>query len=339
MKQLICVLLLCGWTACCAFETTTESVELGVGWRRDSLNWKVKKLQSDYVSARVDSNTHFGSVDYYTIYGKALWMGPSYYIRCSGDYGRSVDGREKECFKITSPFLGGAWVFEESAPIQRRSEAYDFHLAIGYPFWFDCYRYGLFPVIGFSYQKQHLRTKHKEDSSSSSYLPSSSSSFPSSSSDDSSFSIDSSNPFGFGSSNPFSSPSSSVEESRIASGLGLSAHRRCNSYRMTWYGPFLGLDALYALDNEWTLFGSLEAHFLDNCHRKRKTWTGVYFVDRYRKRGWAYGYQAICGTNVVLPSSWYASLAMDYNWFKSAAGKDTLHWCNVGLHATLGWEF
>lgn len=324
--------------SCFAYDTCYTSFELGVGWRRDSIDWEIKRLSASAIDALVSSHTHFKEMDFYTVNGRIMWGGPCYYIRLSGDYGLSTHGRSKENFKIFSPLLGGSLDITTRAPVKRRSEVYDFNLAVGYPFSFDCYRWSVIPVIGFSFHRQHLHTKRHEESSSSSDYFNNSDNFTSSYPSSTSFIVDSSNPFNFpSSSDPFSYPSYS--NPRIASVLGLSGGRLSNSYRFTWYGPFIGCDAAYALDSDWTLFGTLEIHFLDNCHRKRKTWTGVYFADHYHHQGWGYGYQATCGTNFAITSTWYGALEVDFKWWKGGSHHDTLRWCTVGTHASLGCEF
>ena len=102
-------------------------------------------------------------------------------------------------------------------------------------------------------------------------------------------------------------------------------------YRFTWYGFYVGADIAYALDNCWTLFWDTEFHFLDNCHRKRKSWTGVFFVDRYHKKGFAYGFNNIVGFNYYIANNWYTTLSVDYSWWKAHSDHDQLYWKKVGV--------
>jgi hypothetical protein len=69
----------CYWGDCC------QSIEFGAGWRRDKLDWKVKDMESSYIShADVDSHIRYNDIDMYTINGKFRWVGKNYYIRLSG---------------------------------------------------------------------------------------------------------------------------------------------------------------------------------------------------------------------------------------------------------------
>ncbi|WP_068471308.1 hypothetical protein [Candidatus Protochlamydia phocaeensis] len=325
-----------------SFADCCQSLELGIGWRRDNLNWKLRHLDSYYVSADVDSHIHFKDVDMYTAHGQAKWVGSEYYIRLSGDYGTSQKGRAYEHFHMNSSlFYDYEPIFVSTSDrIKRRSEAYDFDLAVGYPLEFCNCRLSVVPLIGFSYHRQRLRVKadhsssHSSSSSSSNYhLPSS---FPYDYSG-STFLVDSSNPFGYPSSysDPFSSPS----DPWIPSAIGLSTVKRTSSYRFTWYGFYAGFDMAYALDPCWTLFTEFEGHFLDRCHRKRKSWTGVYFVDTYHRESWAYGFDAKLGTAFSMSNCWYGLITVNYKWWKGHAKRDELHWKNVGVDVGLAYEF
>lgn len=314
----------------CLAESCSQSVEFGVGWRRDNLNWKLKNLESSYISADVDSHLRFKDLDMYTVYGKAKWIGEAFYVRLSADYGLTDKGRAKERFHIDSPYFYDDITVFTSDPVKRRSEVYDFDGAVGYPFVFNNCCLNIIPLIGFSFHRQHLRVKSKEDCSScsSSYF-----SIDSSSSSSSSYSTD---PFAYTvSSNPFSSPS----DPRIASSIGLSTDRETSSYRFTWYGFYLGTDIAYALDSCWTLYGEFEGHFLNRCHRKRDSITGVYFVDDYHHEGWAYGFNVNIGTTVSMSNCWYATFSIDYKWWKGHSSRDELHWQSVGANAALAYSF
>lgn len=337
------------WDDCCC-----QSVDFSVGWRRDRLDWKVRDLDSSYVPGHAKSKLHFNDINSYTLSANARWCGSAYYVRLSADYGLTDKGRAEERFKLSShSYLYHPVRVETSDPIKRRSEVYDFDGAVGYPFTFCCCRLNVIPLIGFSFHRQHLRVKQERDyycesssSCSSGYdyyyvyarakkhskRRSASSSYCS---DD--FSVSSSNPFrGYVSSDPFQKSSS---DPNIASALGLSTDHETSNYRFTWYGFYLGADAAYALDPCWTLFGEFEGHFLDQCHRKRKSWTGVYFVDEYHKKDWAYGFTGLVGLTYSWATCWYCTITVDYDWWKSHGKHDELHWKKVGANIGLGYMF
>lgn len=354
--------LLCAFTSSLLFSICMDddccpSVECTIGWRRDNLDWKVKHMDSSYIPGKAKSHIRFDDINSYTLSAKAQWAGSAYYIRLSGEYGLSDKGRAKERFHIHSPYLYYPISVETNEHIKRRSEVYDFDAAVGYPLSFCCCRLNIIPLIGFSFHRQHLRVKDdnyfscysscssgssssscgccSNSSSSCSHHSSCSEFFDYHSSD--SFFLDSSNPFRSSpSSNPFHSSSS---DPIIASELGLGNPHRTQNYRFTWYGFYLGADIAYALDPCWTLFSEIEFHFLDRAHRKRKSWTGVDFVDEYHKEGWAYGYNAVVGMTYSFSTCWYSTIAVDFDWWKSDAKDDDLHWKKVGAKIGLGYMF
>jgi hypothetical protein len=325
------------FAGCCV--DSTDSWEVGLGWRRDNLKWKLQDLSTSYIDADASSFIHFKDIEFYTIHTKIHSVGCEYYFRASADYGTSEKGRAIERFGLeTSMYDIDDLTVRTSDRIKKRSEVYDFSGAIGYPFKLCGCRLMIAPLIGFSFNRQHLRSKNDKSryDSSSFYYDSSDSSDSSSSGDSSEFSVNSSNPFDFGSSDPFSSYS----EETIASALGLSIDKRSSNYRFTWYGFYAGVDIAYALDTCWTIFSESEYHFLDRCHRKRKSITGVYFVDRYHHKGKAYGFNQTIGTTYDMGANYYFSLAVDFKWWKADSHKfDHLQWQSVGVNAALGYYY
>lgn len=313
---------------CWSDDYCSQSLEFGVGWRRDNLKWKVKDMHSSYCKCMdADSTIRFNDIDMYTLSGKLRWVGRNYYVRLSGMYALSDKGRAKQHFNIhdSSLFYSDDSVcVHTNNHIKRRSEFYDFELAVGYPLDFFCCRLIVVPLIGFSYDRQRIRVDEKHHHSSSS----SSSSY---------FSVSSSNSFkSCEYSNPFSCSSSSRN---IASALGLSNHKDSANYRFSWYGPLAGVDIAYALDDCWTLFTQLEGLFLNNVHRKRKSWTGVGFVDDYHHKGWAYGFDGVLGTTFMIHGSWFSTISVEYKWWKGHSKHDELHWKSVNVNASVGYIF
>lgn len=337
----LAALLFCS-SACAQCLDVINSLEIGLGWRRDTIDWKIKHMHQSQIDAEVDSHIFFKDINYYTIDAKVHSVGSEYYFRASAYYGLSDKGRAKERFQLTTPLydIGELSAFHTDERIKRRSEVYDFSGAIGYPFTFCCCRLMVAPLIGFSFHRQHIRSKRNESIYSDSsfvYERSGVEAIPYSS-----FEVDSSNPFDFSysssdfaNSDPFSSPSP-VD---IASELGLSVEKRTSPYRFTWYGFYTGADIYYALDSYWTIFSQTEFHFLNRCHRKRKSLTGVFFVDDYHHEGFAYGFDQKVGVNFEVGSCYYASICVDYKWWKGHCNHDTMHWDSVGVNVALGYAY
>ena len=334
-----------------------------VGWRRDNLDWKLHHLRSDCFYGCINDHVHFKDINSYTVSGKAKWFSSDYYVRVSAEYGWTEKGRAHEDFHLHSPYLyDSAYIFT-SDPVKRRSEVYDFDGAVGYPFQLCCSRLWIAPLIGFSFHRQHILVKEKRkccccsncsdycscccssDYSYYSYDDFSFSNWDDSYSDpfcsfldchSSSFFVSSSNPFrGSPSSNPFSCSS----DPTIASELGLKTLHRTNNYRFTWYGFYLGTDLAYALDACWILSSELEFHFLNSCHRKRKTWTGVEFLDHYHYDANAYGFNGNVAANYYTLDGWYVNFVVDFKWWKAHNHCDQLRWNMVGTKIGVGCSF
>jgi hypothetical protein len=322
--------------SCCDF-TCYRTADISVGWRRDNLDWKNKDFGS--YSANAKSHIHFKKIDFYTLNAEISWLASSFYIRCSADYGLSDKGRADQKFKLDSPLLQYPIHVHTDNPVKRRSEVYDFDLAFGYPFTFcDC-RLAIIPVIGFSFHRQHLRVKtnkHAHNYSSGSFSEyTHGNDFYSSSSY---FDVLSSNPFAsYQSSNPFASSSSS--DQNIAYELGLHNSHHTNAYRFTWYGFYIGTDIGYEIDDCWSLFSELEFHFLNRCHQKCHTWTGVHFVDDYHNESWAYGFNGTFGVTYTFSSCWYTLLAVDFKCWKGSEHHDQLSWKTSSAKIGVGYGF
>lgn len=324
------------------FSSCDQSFEVGIGWRKDNANWKLTDLHDSYISAEVDSHIIFKGIEFYTAYARAKWAGERFYIRLSADYGLSEKGRAKELFGMNSSYFCNDHVFvETNDPVKRRgSEVFDFDGAVGYPLSLCSCRWCVVPLIGFSFHRQRYKVKGPEHCSCCCYSSDYGYFRPTCSSTD--FypaTCYSSYPFGYSNdSNPFGSPSSS--DPRIPSELNLSTSRRTSNFRFTWYGFYLGADIAYALDGCWTIYSELEGHFLDRCHRKRNSWTGVHFVDDYHHEGWGYGFTTNTGTVFSMSNCWYATLSVDYRWWRTYSSKhDKLSWKSTGVNAALGYSF
>jgi len=310
------------FAAGCGNCSDYQTFEIGVGWRRDNLDWRVKDMEGDYSETHADSHIRFDDIDMYTLKGKLKFFGAHYYVRLAGTYAISDKGRAKENFSIENPclFCYDTISVDTNNHIKRKSEFYDFDLAVGYPFLcLDC-KLSIIPLVGFSYHRQSINVRQKSDYSSDSFSVSScSNAFCSTPSSD-----------------PFSSASSSSD---IASVLGIKTHHDSANYRFSWYGPLAGVDLIYSLDNCWTLYAEFEGHFLSHVHRKRKSHTGVGFVDDYHHSGWAYGFDGSFGTCFTICEDWYCNIDFDYKWWKSDSKHDKLQWDSIGANVSLGYMF
>lgn len=348
LATLLFVLISLPSFAQCGGDCCIQSIDFGFGWRRDNIKWKITGIEESSVDAIASSHLKFEDIESYTYHGKARWAGSAFYIRLAGDYGSTFKGHFHERFAIDSPLLGGVLRTHVEHPVKRKSEVFDFTGAVGYPFLTCDNCLMIVPVIGYSFHRQRFRVNDKTDNSFTS----------------SNFSLESTNPF-FDDSSPFVTssgsmtdysfnPFSSNSQSNIASLIGFSQKKFTENYRFTWYGPFVGIDLAWGLDEVWTLFTELEYHFLDRSNRKRKSYTAVDFVDDYHSKKWAYGFNGEIGTTIDLGSCWYCVIQVDFRFWKSYSRKhyhgssyydtsvrrkDDILWKSVGANIHLGYIF
>lgn len=365
-KQINCILTLffASFCALCSGEDFA-SFEVGVGWRRDNLQWKAINFDDlSHFDLSGKSHLNFKEINTYTCNAKARWSGEAYRIRLSADYGTTVNGRSHETITllrqlsssssspIPSDIPQSSFFGFESCRIKPRSEVYDFTGAVGYPWVLFCGQFYVSPMVGYSFHRQHWRAqghKHMSSSSSSSSSSSGSSSVfssPSSSSSSSSWSstsgstsfvVDSSNPLGFpSSSDPFISSSSSEP---MASQFGLRAKHRVNNYRFTWYGPLIGVDLGYAFDPYWSIYTELEGDVFCSARQKRKSNSGIGPIDTLHEAGRAYGFNSTTGVTYFLPTCWYFLVSVDYKWWKCVSHENKTQWKSVGLNVSMGYEW
>ena len=330
------------FAGCCGIDDCTQIIDIGFGWRRDNLTWHTKGMEGGYHSATASSDFHFNDIEMYTVNGKAHWVGSEYYIRLSGDYGSSIKGRAHQHFVITSPILGGTLSTFVNNHVKPRSEFFDCTGAVGYPIMSYNGCLLIVPLIGYSFHRQRIRVKEGHDNSfSSDFSLSSSNPFFSSSSlpASSSASLSDLTPSGALDSNFYFDPFANNSASNVAELIGFSPKKHISNYRFTWYGPLVGVDIAYGLDDRWTLFTELEYHFLDRSHRKRNSLTAVDFVDDYHSERWAYGFNGTIGTNWDMGACWYATIAIDFKWWRSPGHHDVLSWKSVDANISLGYMF
>lgn len=331
---------------CCTSNCCAQSLEIGVGWRRDTINWKVDDYSDSFLDVTAFSQHHIRDMDMYTCYAKARWVDTCYYIRLDGDYGTMYKGRSHETFGVESPFLrrlGGSAEISTSDPIKRRGEAYDFNIAFGYPLNFDyCRCCCIIPTVGFSFHRQQFQIDHDIDSL-----------FSSCCSGSSCFSSD--GPFRnrrdrrrerrrerhefAGIVTRLERQELTRRERRILNLIGECAFNREDGLRFTWYSPYVGTDIYCALDSCWTLFAELEAHIFGQCHRKRDTDTALVSVNEYHSTGKAYGFNGVVGVTLTMQEGWYATLTTDLRWWHSNARnfEDHLEWRSAGVNFAFGY--
>jgi hypothetical protein len=327
----------------CGCDPCIQTSEIGIGWRRDDVDWRARKIIDSTSSDRsvAASLLRFDEVDMWVAHAKTKWIGEAYYIRLSAEYGKTFKGKTYEDFAARRPFFLETVDGHVELHMKRRNEAFDFTGAVGYPLLLCYNRLTLIPTIGFSYHRQLWSVRYPHVTLSvlcpspetplcdkcCHDLPDFVGESTTRSSSDEVF-------------DPFD-PNESTSDIPFAALLGFPLpFRSTNAFRFIWYGPFIGVDAAYAVDETWSLFTELEWHVYCNCHRRRKSFTGLEAVDHYHKQGRAYGLNGTIGTGVDLGTCWYTTINVDFKWWKSyKTDKDRVSWRSIGAHITLGYTY
>lgn len=131
-----------------------------------------------------------------------------------------------------------------------------------------------------------------------------------------------------------------------------------NSVR--WYGPTIGFDAFWRMDDCWNLWGEFDFTFA-KCKRKGENNTGVIALDSHSKSNNAFGFDGSVGADYFFSCDWYAGLSVDFKYWKTKKSHpreyvesevatllpsdndnnfgDTLRWTSVGFTVDIGYLF
>lgn len=256
-------------------EATDSSLEIGVGYRNDSLKWKTKSdfggssYGSGYDSYDDDSYGASGAASLPTITSKLDWKnlniwqieGRGRYITCdciylrgSADYGWITSGKntDKDYIALGS---GSALEFASSSS-HVKGHVYDVKLAVGYQFRLCDDTFAIAPLIGYSWHGQHFSDSHLKqhfpalDGNYGDYSETRMANLAGTRSyydDDYYYSGD----YDYSSSDSF--------------GYSTSYGGNHSKYHARWNGIFLGFDFDYTFGCccDWTVFGSYEFHWSD----------------------------------------------------------------------------
>lgn len=319
-------------------EARDSSVEIGVGYRNDSLSWKTR---SDRGGSSYGSGSSSGSYDSYGLYdtygdsnggivghrSKLDWKNlniweieargryvtcDSIYLRGAIDYGWITSGKntDKDDFVFGGGYnSGNSFQFAKSKS-HVKGHVYDAKIAVGYEFKLCDESLAVAPVIGYSWHGQHLSDSHLRQSNygllddglvvGAAELAGSRS-----------YSYDYSYDSGFYSdySSSFSSYSYGKEHSK---------------YHTRWNGIFLGFDFDYTFGCmcDWTLFGTYEFHWAD-YHASGKWHLRPDLINGFNHHAKnAYGQVFDIGIKWDFCDCWTASLRGEFMWWWADHGHD-----------------
>jgi len=109
-------------------------------------------------------------------------------------------------------------------------------------------------------------------------------------------------------------------------------------YRFSAWGPYVGLDFAYALENCWSLYADLEVHF-GRIRRDRDCDTDYAHIDRLQRTKSFWGPSIKVGANYVLCDSWIIDASVYYSKYVSCTNRDKFTWATGNIRLDLGTVF
>lgn len=291
------------------FEEATFAGQGGIGYRQDSIVWKMKTPES--IKNSSSSHLHFKDLEIVLIGAKfqGLISGLCY-TRASFDYGWILDGslREELTLRAQQKFEhfhknGHLKEGRFNRAVARNDEkgksyVWDFDLAFGTPFYCGCEGFQVAPTVGFAYDRLQLHIRNKERIFSKTDSP-----FP-----------------------------------QIYCGKEI--HDRTNSsskYRFSWWSPWVGFDVFYAADC-WSLFGEFELRF-GRVERMRSSSIGNENFDHYKRTKWFWGTITRLGANYTFCDNWYLEASVSYSQSSSQEQHDSLSFSSATTRVDTGFYF
>lgn len=303
MKKLLSAFYALALTTTIAYTSNVEagtSVQFGIGYRSDDINWKVKA--SDDIAKNTYSHLNFRDLEIFTLQAKLKGVcGDCVYYRIDGQYGWILDGtvRESDQFAVSYPTETQTTIVDVVTHNDvKRNYVADFNVGIGYPLQnCMCPELQIVPTLGFAYDTQRMRVKNHDNV------------------------VD------------------HLTSSEISS-IPLSPEGdRHSKYRTTWWGPYIGIDLAYSNCDCWNLYAELEYHFGTRARRERNSDTGYSFFDSYERTKRATGVSVKVGSTYAFACNWFADAYVTYKRFYADDHRDRLTWRTIGVAMDVGYVF
>ncbi len=303
-------------------EATDSSLEIGVGYRQDRLEWKTdSEFGSSYGGyynnnnpARLESKLKWHDLQIWQIEGKGKYVTcDNIYLRASGDYGWITSGKNKDSDYIERSGQGsgsygyngygnsGSFEIAKSKS-NAHGHVYDAKIAVGYQFKLCDDSFGITPLIGYSWHGQHINDNHLKENrfahlpdadviraKSSGYYP-------------------------------------SFSEYGSGYGSGSSSGGDNSHYHNRWNGFFLGFDYDYRFgcgcEADWELFGTYEFHWAE-YHATGKWHLREDLLDGFHHHAKnAYGNYFDIGVKWDFCECWTLALKGEFQWWWADHGRD-----------------
>lgn len=327
---------LLGSSAAFAFwpEATDSSLEIGVGYRQDTLQWSTSvRNDSSYYSdnydcceilkelvmplADVDSHVKWKNLSIWQIEAKGKYVTcDNLYLRANADYGWITSGKNiDKDYVVSSNYSadgcgcgsGSGYNSGNEFEIARSKSSvsgtvYDAKIAVGYQFkWCDD-SLAIAPLVGYSWHGQHFKDSHLQQEF---------------------FGDETVEVLGGRS---YYSSYYYGNYSNDYSYDGCSYGGNNSSYHTRWSGPFIGFDFDYRFgcgcEAEWELFGSYEFHWAS--FNSKAHWVLIEdLVDGFKQHAKnAYGNVFNIGVKWDFCECWTLAVKGEFQWWWADRGHD-----------------
>ena len=327
MKNIYSALSAAVLTAALALTSSVEAdttVEFGVGYRQDDISWNFDAPSS--LHPDTFSKLQFRDLEIFALHGRIKSRcGDCLYFRLDGTYGWIQDGtvREKDQFSRNVSQSCETCVDrycdtdfcevspQETVSIQakfcndvKHKYVADFDIGLGYPLdqcW--CSNLQVVPAIGFTYSTQRIRSSNHNNASCT-----------------------------------IATDSPDVELEAYGLPPCDSSDSSHNSFRTTWWGPWVGLDLAYSDGGCWNVYGEFE-YFFGRARGQRNTQVGIDTFDRHCSTKWGNGYSFRVGSHYYFRCNWLVDGFLTYKRFHSHGHDNSLTWRAIGVGLALGYTF
>lgn len=240
-------------------EATDSSLEIGVGYRNDSIKYKREfspfssgsdSYGNNYNNSEFNTNSSLDwkNLNIWFIEARGKYVTcDCVYLRGSVDYGWITSGKlkNKEDYGFGSGYFDNSFSFSGRDKSHVKGNVYDAKIAVGYQFKWCDEALSIAPLVGYSWHGHELRNGRHGDSSYSSYSPSSCDSYDSY--------------YSYYSDCSYSDYSSSSSSS--SSSFSSSSSDKHHKLTDRWNGVFIGFDLDYRFCCEWNFFFNYEYHW------------------------------------------------------------------------------
>lgn len=291
------------------FDNGTYAIQGGIGYRQDSIMWKMDDLERINPSSK--SSLHFKDLEIFLIGAKFKGLlGCSFYTRASFDYGWIFDGSLREELIVNHRHESGHFNHNglltegrfNKAVVHNKergnSYVWDLDLGFGIPLQCWCDGFQIAPMVGFSYNRQQIQIRNKERI--------------------------------FVKHDPHFSQILCGDEIHQCTD-------HSNTYKAAWWGPWIGFDLSYLVDC-WSFFGEFELHF-GRAERTRNSSTGQEHFDRYSRTKSFWGTTTRIGANYEFCDNWYLEATVSYAHWISNEHRDSLYFSSGTARLDAGYMF